>query len=79
MIPINAIDASWLEIASEDTRMHAGSLQIFSITETCVETFLRDEVERMKAVDVVSPWTLKLTKFGILGRLPSLSWSDTPC
>ena len=75
MIPINAIDASWLAIDSEDTPMHVGSLQIFSIPEGFSETFLRDQVERMKAGDVVSPWNLKLTKSGILGRLLSPSWS----
>jgi WS/DGAT/MGAT family acyltransferase len=76
MIPINAIDASWLAIDSEDTPMHVGSLQIFSLPENCSETFLRDEVERMKAGEVVSPWNLKLTKSGILGRLVSPSWSE---
>jgi len=76
MIPINAIDASWLAIDSEDTPMHVGSLQIFSIPENFSETFLRDEVERMKAGEIVSPWNLKLTKSGILGRLLSPSWSE---
>jgi WS/DGAT/MGAT family acyltransferase len=76
MIPINAIDASWLAIDSEDTPMHVGSLQIFSLPESFPETFLRDEVERMKAGEVVSPWNLKLTKSGILGRLLSPSWSE---
>lgn len=76
MIPINAIDASWLAIDSEDTPMHVGSLQIFSFPENCPETFLRDEVERMKAGEIVSPWNLKLTKPGLLGRLFSPSWSS---
>ena len=76
MIPINAIDASWLAIDSEDTPMHVGSLQIFSIPDSFSETFLRDEVERMKAGKIVSPWNLKLTKSGILGRLLSPSWSE---
>lgn len=75
MIPINAIDASWLAIDSEDTPMHVGSLQIFSLPENYPENFLRDQVERMKAGDVVSPWNLKLTKSGLLGRLLSPSWS----
>ncbi len=76
MIPINVIDASWLAIDSEDTPMHVGSLQIYSLPEHFAETFLRDEIERMKAGEVVAPWNLKLTKPGILGRLLSPSWSE---
>jgi len=69
------IDASWLAIDSEDTPMHVGTLEIFSLPKNCSDTFLRDEVERMKAEEVVSPWNLKLTKPGLLGRLLSPSWS----
>jgi diacylglycerol O-acyltransferase / wax synthase len=76
MIPINAIDASWLAIDSEDTPMHVGSLQIFSLPDNYPETFLRDEIERMKAGEVVSPWNLKLTKPSFFGRLLSPSWSE---
>jgi len=76
MIPINAIDSSWLALDSEDTPMHVGTLEVFSFPENCSDTFLRDEVERMKAEEVVSPWNLKLTKPGLLGRLLSPSWSE---
>ncbi|MCP5161937.1 MAG: wax ester/triacylglycerol synthase family O-acyltransferase [Hahellaceae bacterium] len=72
---INALDASWLAVDSEDTPMHVGNLQIFSLPEGAPETFLRDEVKRMKtACEVVSPWNLKLAKPGPIGRVLAPAW-----
>jgi len=72
---INALDASWLAVDSEDTPMHVGNLQILSLPKNAPETFLRDDVQRMKAAgEVVSPWNKKLTKPSFIGRLLSPSW-----
>jgi len=72
---INALDASWLAVDSDDTPMHVGNLQILSLPKNASATFLRDDVERMKATgDVVSPWNKKLAKPSLLGRLLSPSW-----
>jgi hypothetical protein len=45
---LGTLDASWLAVESEDTPMHVGTLQIFSLPEGAPETFLRDMVTRMK-------------------------------
>ena len=56
--------------------MHVGNLQIYSIPEGASETFLRDDVQRMKeAGEIVSPWNKKLTRPSFLGRLLLPSWS----
>ena len=41
---MNILDASWLAVDSEDTPMHVGNLQIFSMPEGAPVTYLRDEV-----------------------------------
>ena len=69
------LDASWLAVESEDTPMHVGTLQIFSLPESAPETFLRDMVARMKdAGDVAPPWGYKLAWSGFLGRLLAPAW-----
>lgn len=74
---ISPLDASWLAIDSENTPMHVGNLQIYSLPEGAPDTFLRDEVQRMKqAGQIVSPWNKKLTRFSFLGRFMLLaSWN----
>lgn len=72
---INVLDASWLALDTDDTPMHVGNLQIFSLPKDAPETFLRDDVERMKAASkLVSPWNKKLAKPGVLGRMIAPSW-----
>lgn len=72
---INALDASWLAVESEDTPMHVGNLQIFSLPAHAPETFLRDLVLRMKVgCEVVAPWNLKLVYPGHLGRIIAPVW-----
>ncbi|SDW16185.1 WS/DGAT/MGAT family O-acyltransferase [Marinobacter mobilis] len=69
------LDASWLAVDSEDTPMHVGTMQIFSVPEGAPETFLRDVVERMKAQrEVAKPWCYKLSYPGNLGRLIAPKW-----
>ncbi|MEE2762237.1 MAG: wax ester/triacylglycerol synthase family O-acyltransferase [Pseudomonadota bacterium] len=72
---LGTLDASWLAVESEDTPMHVGNLQIFSLPEGAPETFLRDMVARMKeAGDVAPPWGYKLAWSGFLGRLIAPAW-----
>jgi len=72
---LGTLDASWLAVESEDTPMHVGNLQIFSLPEDAPETFLRDMLARMKAdADVAPPWCYKLAFSGFLGRLVAPSW-----
>ena len=72
---LGTLDASWLAVESEDTPMHVGTLQIFSLPEDAPETFLRDMLTRMKAdADVAPPWCYKLAFSGFLGRLVAPSW-----
>ena len=72
---LGTLDASWLAGESEDTPMHVGTLQIFSLPEGAPETFLRDMVSRMKeAGDVAPPWGCKLAWPGFLGRLVAPYW-----
>ena len=52
---LGTLDASWLAVESEDTPMHVGNLQIFSLPEDAPETFLRDMLARMKADADVAP------------------------
>ena len=40
---LGTLDASWLAVESEDTPMHVGTLQIFSLPEGAPETFLIDK------------------------------------
>lgn len=69
------LDASWLAVDSEDTPMHVGTMQIFSVPEGAPDTFLRDVVERMKAQgEVAKPWCYKLSHPGNLGRLVAPKW-----
>jgi len=69
------LDASWLAVESEDTPMHVGNLQIFSLPDGAPETFLRDMVTRMKeAGDVAPPWGYKLAWSGFLGRVLAPAW-----
>lgn len=72
---LGTLDASWLAVESEDTPMHVGTLQIFSLPEGAPETFLRDMVNRMKETgDVAPPWCSKLAYSGIFGRLVAPAW-----
>jgi len=72
---INVLDASWLAVDAEDTPMHVGNLQIFSLPEKASDTFLRDDVAQMKAASsLVSPWNKKLAKPSLLGRMIAPSW-----
>ncbi|ARU59275.1 MAG: wax ester/triacylglycerol synthase family O-acyltransferase [Pseudomonadales bacterium] len=72
---MNILDASWLAVDSEDTPMHVGNLQIFSMPEGAPVTYLRDEVARMKAAcEVVPPWNLKLAKSSRLARILAPAW-----
>ena len=72
---LGTLDASWLAVESEDTPMHVGNLQIFSLPEGAPETFLRDMVTRMKETgDVAPPWGLKLAWSGLLGRVLAPGW-----
>ncbi|WP_336365984.1 WS/DGAT/MGAT family O-acyltransferase [Marinobacter sp. C2H3] len=74
---LGTLDASWLAVESEDTPMHVGNLQIFSLPEDAPETFLRDMVERMKAAgDVAAPWGYKLAWPGFLRRLIAPYWVE---
>jgi len=74
---LGTLDASWLAVESEDTPMHVGTLQIFSLPEGAPETFLRDMVNRMKeAGDIASPWGYKLAWSGFLGRLVAPYWVE---
>ncbi|SFM68600.1 WS/DGAT/MGAT family O-acyltransferase [Marinobacter zhejiangensis] len=69
------LDASWLAVDSEDTPMHVGTMQIFSVPEGAPDTFLRDLVERMKTQrEVAKPWCYKLYRPGALGRLLTPAW-----
>ncbi|MCP5209151.1 MAG: wax ester/triacylglycerol synthase family O-acyltransferase [Hahellaceae bacterium] len=75
MARMNVLDASWLAVDSEETPMHVGNLQIFSLPENAPETFLRDQVDRMKkAFKVVSPWNKKLANPSLFSRIVSPSW-----
>ena len=71
---INALDASWLAIESDETPMHIGNLQIFSPPKGAPASFLRDLVARMKASDVVLPWANKLAYPGFIGRKVMQMW-----
>ena len=72
---MGVLDASWLAVESEDTPMHVGTMQIFSLPEGAPETFLRDLVGRMKAdFEVAPPWCYRLSHPGTLGRLISPGW-----
>ncbi|MCG8612810.1 MAG: wax ester/triacylglycerol synthase family O-acyltransferase [Pseudomonadales bacterium] len=72
---MNVLDASWLAIDTEETPMHVGSLQIFSLPSAARKTFLRDEVLRLKkASEVVTPWNLKLKNPGKIGRMLAPGW-----
>ena len=72
---INILDASWLALDTEDTPMHVGNLQIYSLPENAPQNFLRDEVHRMKSAgEIVSPWNKKLAKPSLLGRMLAPSW-----
>jgi len=74
---LGTLDASWLAVESENTPMHVGTLQIFSLPEGAPETFLRDMVTRMKeAGDIASPWGYKLAWSGFLGRLVAPYWVE---
>ncbi|MCH8498214.1 MAG: wax ester/triacylglycerol synthase family O-acyltransferase [Marinobacter sp.] len=74
---LNILDASWLAVESEDTPMHVGNMQIFSLPDDAPETFLRDMVERMKADwEVAPPWCYRLQRPGVLGRLLAPVWRE---
>lgn len=72
---LGTLDASWLAVESENTPMHVGNLQIFSLPEGASDTFLRDLVTRMKAArQVEKPWCYKLAFPGSLGRVVAPAW-----
>lgn len=73
---LGTLDASWLAVESEDTPMHVGNMQIFSLPENAPETFLRDLLDRMKAdFEVAPPWCYRLARPGLLGRLLAPAWT----
>jgi len=65
---INALDAAWLAVDSDETPMHIGNMQIFITPKGAPTSFLTDMVARMRASDVVPPWIFQLVYPGILGR-----------
>ncbi|MBS3805447.1 MAG: wax ester/triacylglycerol synthase family O-acyltransferase [Oleiphilaceae bacterium] len=72
---LGTLDASWLAVESEDTPMHVGNLQIFSLPEKAPDTFLRDLLERMKAdFEVAEPWCYRLARPSFVGRLLAPAW-----
>src|SRR5690606_35977180 len=72
---MGTLDASWLAVESDDTPMHVGNMQIFSLPEGAGETFLRDMLARMKAdFEVAQPWCSKLAYPGLLGRVLAPGW-----
>jgi len=74
---LGTLDASWLAVESEDTPMHVGNLQIFSLPEGAPDTFLRDMVARMKAdSEVEPPWCYRLAHPSMLGRLVAPAWVE---
>jgi len=72
---MNTLDAAWLAVESEDTPMHVGTLQIYSLPADATPTFLHDFVARLKAGrDFAPPWNHKLLNPGKLGRLLTPAW-----
>lgn len=72
---MGTLDASWLAVESEDTPMHVGNLQIFSLPDNAPETFLRDLLNRMKAdFELAPPWCYRLVYTSFLGRLVAPAW-----
>jgi len=72
---LGTLDASWLAVESEDTPMHVGNLQIFSLPDKAPETFLRDMLTKMKVEsEIASPWCYKLAFPSFLGRVVAPSW-----
>ncbi|OEY65510.1 WS/DGAT/MGAT family O-acyltransferase [Marinobacter sp. X15-166B] len=72
---LGTLDAAWLAVESEDTPMHVGTLQIFTLPPHAPETFLRDLVLRMRECDEVArPWCHKLAHPSALGRLIAPRW-----
>lgn len=49
---MKTLDAAWLAVESDDTPMHVGNLQIFSLPDGAPDTFLRDLVARMKGAGI---------------------------
>lgn len=72
---LGTLDASWLAVESEDTPMHVGNLQIFSLPDGAPDTFLRDMFARMKEDgELAPPWCYKLGYSGFFGRLVAPMW-----
>lgn len=71
---INALDAAWLAVDSDETPMHIGNMQIFTPPKGAPTSFLRDLVARMRASDVVPPWAFKLVYPGTVGRKVMPMW-----
>lgn len=72
---LGTLDASWLAVESEDTPMHVGNMQIFSLPEGAPDTFLRDMVASMRdAGEIAPPWNSKLAWGGMLGRVLAPTW-----
>lgn len=70
-------DASWLAVDSEDTPMHVGNLQIFSLPDDATETFVRDEVANFKNFgQTEEPWSQKLANPSMLGRIIAPAWIE---
>jgi WS/DGAT/MGAT family acyltransferase len=69
------LDASWLVVESDDTPMHVGNLQIFSLPNNAPSTFIGDLVKSMKqAGSVELPWGCKLVWPSFLGRVLAPNW-----
>lgn len=74
---MSVLDSSWLMVESDDTPMHVGTMQIFSLPEDAPETFLRDMVDRMKnAGEIQAPWKYKLFSANRLGRKLAPAWVE---
>ncbi|WP_344802418.1 wax ester/triacylglycerol synthase family O-acyltransferase [Allohahella marinimesophila] len=72
---MGTLDASWLAVESDDTPMHVGNMQIFSLPEGAGDTFLRDMLARMKAdFEIAPPWCSKLAHPSLLGRVIAPGW-----
>ncbi|MGH8456346.1 MAG: WS/DGAT/MGAT family O-acyltransferase [Stenotrophobium sp.] len=66
---MNPLDASWLAVESQQTPMHVGNLQIFSLPKNAPDDFINQWVAHLKtARDFAPPWNLKL-RSALLGRL----------
>jgi WS/DGAT/MGAT family acyltransferase len=69
------LDVAWLVLESRDTPMHVGGLFEFTLPDDAPPDFLKQELERMRAVQrIPAPWSLKLVEGPVIGpRLPLMT------